>query len=450
MKTSVILAVRDGISYTKQCIYAMRAHLGRESCEIIVIDNGSTDGSYEWLLLQPDIRLVRNDTDLGRAAAWNQGIRQAKGDSILFLQNYVVLSKHAVERMREVLWSREDIGAVAPYTNFCHGPWQSISGLSYNTMEGVQDVADQVEQNIPYDLPNLCLDAYCIMTKRQALMAAGTFKEEYANLSLGVVDFSLRLLSKGYFPVLANTYVHSEPNGASVESEPSQESLEFFYKNWNFFPGYSMNVRRELLSYIEAEREGLCILDVGCSCGGNLMWLKYHNPEAELYGIELNPSAASVANFFGHVEARDVEDFVREEWREKFDWIIMGDVLEHLRDPWKALKTMTEYLKPEGKAIICIPNINHISILRGLLNGRWQYAGGGILDRTHLRFFTRQTFEDCMRDAGLHSIHTDYNTAAGVVCDSFLEELCKMDGVSVTKEELLAFQWIFVAQKDPV
>ncbi len=72
-----------------------------------------------------------------------------------------------------------------------------------------------------------------------------------------------------------------------------------------------------------------------------------------------------------------------------FDYIIFGDVLEHLHQPAAVLENMKRYLKPGGAILASIPNIMHISIVSNLLNGYWTYEDSGILDKTHLRFFTK-------------------------------------------------------------
>jgi SAM-dependent methyltransferase len=84
-----------------------------------------------------------------------------------------------------------------------------------------------------------------------------------------------------------------------------------------------------------------------------------------------------------------------------FDAIVYGDVLEHLSDPVAALTSVNQRLAPGGLAIISVPNVAHLSVRLSLLVGRFDYADRGILDRTHLRFFTRRTFLALLGQAGL-------------------------------------------------
>lgn len=84
-----------------------------------------------------------------------------------------------------------------------------------------------------------------------------------------------------------------------------------------------------------------------------------------------------------------------------FDAIVYGDVLEHLSDPGAVLRALDQTLAPEGTVIVSVPNVAHLWVRLSLLAGRFDYADRGILDRTHLRFFTRRTLRELLRAAGL-------------------------------------------------
>jgi 2-polyprenyl-3-methyl-5-hydroxy-6-metoxy-1,4-benzoquinol methylase len=84
-----------------------------------------------------------------------------------------------------------------------------------------------------------------------------------------------------------------------------------------------------------------------------------------------------------------------------FDAIVYGDVLEHLTDPLGVLLAINRTLAPDGVVIVSVPNVAHLWVRLSLLAGRFMYADRGILDRTHLRFFTRRTFRELLRQADL-------------------------------------------------
>lgn len=136
------------------------------------------------------------------------------------------------------------------------------------------------------------------------------------------------------------------------------------------------------------------LLDVGCARGafGNL--LKRTRPGVDVWGIEPDPRAAAVAGKrLDHVIEGTYPDAIPPD--EKFDVVTFFDVLEHVPDPWAVLRQTRRLLTDDGVVVASIPNVRHFSVLMPLVVfGRWDYAESGLLDRTHLRFFTRSTIQD--------------------------------------------------------
>jgi SAM-dependent methyltransferase len=170
----------------------------------------------------------------------------------------------------------------------------------------------------------------------------------------------------------------------------SREEFNYFH---GFFP------RTDLIELVpEGTRR---ILDVGCGVGKTGQMLRERGFE-EIFAVEVNPHAAQQAkSYYREVIIGDIEKDVLPFSRGFFDCILYGDVLEHLIDPWKVLKNQKEILKDDGVIICSIPNIRYYKILKSLiLNGRWEYVDLGILDRTHLRFFTLKTIETMFQETG--------------------------------------------------
>lgn len=110
--------------------------------------------------------------------------------------------------------------------------------------------------------------------------------------------------------------------------------------------------------------------------------------------------AREAAKYCEKTIVADLDGFVPD-FDEPFDTIIFGDVLEHLQDPLRVLVSFSRALKPGGQVIISIPNIANVYVRLSLLLGKFDYQDRGILDRTHLRFFTRKTFRQFIHDAGM-------------------------------------------------
>jgi SAM-dependent methyltransferase len=144
------------------------------------------------------------------------------------------------------------------------------------------------------------------------------------------------------------------------------------------------------------------ILDVGCGFGGLGRRLRSRGFN-ELYGIEINPDATSkLEGLYAQHWIGDVEKLALPLPDESLDCIIFADVLEHLVDPWGALRRYLRLLRSGGTAIVSVPNVRNISLLyRLFVKGRWDYEDSGLLDRTHLRFFTRYSAGVLIDGAGL-------------------------------------------------
>jgi 2-polyprenyl-3-methyl-5-hydroxy-6-metoxy-1,4-benzoquinol methylase len=147
--------------------------------------------------------------------------------------------------------------------------------------------------------------------------------------------------------------------------------------------------------------KALRILDVGCGAGEFGASLKLQR-QIEIVGIELNENAAALASkILDKVVNVPVEKINFTELG-GFDCIVLNDVLEHLADPWEIMKLLTPALKADAKIIASIPNIRSFPVLFDLVwHGRWQYKSEGVLDRTHLRFFTRSSMIEIFESAGL-------------------------------------------------
>lgn len=165
-----------------------------------------------------------------------------------------------------------------------------------------------------------------------------------------------------------------------------------------------MGVRLELLNRIRGEQNA--VLDVGCATGMNGRYLIENSVASEVVGIEQNLGMAEEAQkhlskvIVGSVEERGVLNQALREGG--YDYILLGDILEHLVDPWGMLKSTTELLCSNGKIILSIPNVQHIdTFIQLFIKGRWPYNERGIFDKTHLRWFTLKNIHELVEGAGL-------------------------------------------------
>lgn len=151
------------------------------------------------------------------------------------------------------------------------------------------------------------------------------------------------------------------------------------------------------------------ILEVGCAKGRLGAAIRSRNRCTRYVGIELFADAGREAEKrLDEVFVADVERF---DWSllagETFDCVIFADVLEHLADPAAVLRQVVKLLAPGGSVVCCIPNVAHWSVLTGLIRGEWTYTETGVMDRTHLRFFTYSSFKALLKECGLESTVED-------------------------------------------
>jgi len=157
--------------------------------------------------------------------------------------------------------------------------------------------------------------------------------------------------------------------------------------------------QREEIARLMATQPGQRVLDVGCGEGGLGRILKQKG--CRVVGIEVEPGVAvEAAKHYERVYVRDMDTFDLPFDGEFFDHIVCADVLEHLRNPWNVLRRLCPLLKPEGSLVASIPNIRNTETVSQLLRGNFDYTDWGIMDESHLRFFTRRNIEKMFADNG--------------------------------------------------
>ncbi len=157
-------------------------------------------------------------------------------------------------------------------------------------------------------------------------------------------------------------------------------------------------------------RGGKSILDLGC--GNGMLAAELNNPGREILGLELDIVDATEARARGiNVICGNVEEAVQLTLGRKFDVVIAADILEHLANPKNLLRNFRNLLsQPSGYAVISIPNVANITVRIQLLFGKFNYTSRGILDNTHLRFFTKESLTKLLLESELEIIEYEFSS----------------------------------------
>ncbi|HWR41610.1 glycosyltransferase [Sporomusa sp.] len=282
--TSIIILTYNKLDYNKLCIESIRKYTEVDSYEIIVVDNNSSDGTAEWLQSQPDIRLIKNDENVGFPAGCNQGIKVAHGDSILLLNNDTIVTPHWLANLKRCLFSSNDIGAVGAVTNSCSN-FQCIP-CEYSSIDEMIGVARQVNNSNPELWENRArLVGYCMLIKAEIINEIGLLEENFSPGNYEDDDYCLRIRNAGYRLVLCwDTFIHhfgsisfgeqatqynslletnkrkfiekwGLPPHAVAPYEPPQDLIArkwFTYQHeFSFYKQWIENARRKFLSLID-------------------------------------------------------------------------------------------------------------------------------------------------------------------------------------------------------
>jgi len=235
--TSTIILTWNQFEYTRLCLDSIRKHT-RVPYELIIVDNGSTDGTRRWLESFPDIKLVANRENLGFPKGANQGIRASSGENILLLNNDIVVTPGWLRQLLVHLHSADDVGIVGPLTNFAAGD-QRITPPYGNLVELDGFAWKLGKQQRGRCLPTSMIVGFCLLTKRSVLDRIGLLDERFGLGTFEDTDLSHRARQAGYrLLICQDVYVHHFGSRTMLGNEvPADEllneNLRRFGEKWS-------------------------------------------------------------------------------------------------------------------------------------------------------------------------------------------------------------------------
>jgi Predicted glycosyltransferases len=357
--TSIILVTRDGLDYTRACVESIRRHTAAGSYELILVDNGSEDGTIDWAKAAPDIVLIENGCNAGFPKGCNQGAAAASGDLLLLLNNDTLVTPGWLDSMQRSLLSDPSIGAVGPVTNSAQY-WTQIAS-HYTTIEELERFSESVRMSAgerPME-ERLKLIGFCMLLRREAYDAAGGMDERFGIGNYEDDDLSLRLRLLGYKLMLCrDTFIHhygsvSFRADSAMYVQLFARNNQLFREKWGFTSSEALAIHTDMLGLLDREASvtdgsagGPRFLNIGCGCGATLLSLRHRYPAAALYGVEKNTHAAKVAEAVG-IQVFDSEE--PEHWgleAGSLDGILVGDA--HICGTPAVMQKLKQLLKPGG------------------------------------------------------------------------------------------------------
>jgi GT2 family glycosyltransferase/glycosyltransferase involved in cell wall biosynthesis/ubiquinone/menaquinone biosynthesis C-methylase UbiE/Flp pilus assembly protein TadD len=495
---SIIIPVFNNVEFTQQCLEALAANTQYEPYEVIIVDNGSTDGTGElFKCLAGEIKIITNDQNRGFAKACNQGARAAQGDYLVFLNNDTVPQPGWLEGLVSVVREQPDVAIVGSKLLYQDNTVQhagvvfNVRGTGifiYHIYKGFDREAPVVNRVREFN----AVTAACMLIREDVFTESGMFDETFIN-GYEDVDLCLKVRDKGYRIIYnpeselyhyeeqtEGRFSHGEHNtnhllnrwGKKIKTDDQTIAVDDGYRI-EFLADNSMVYHRieEVFDkagvnkdeYFQQERldvmsvvpdDAKRILDVGCGEGilGRGLLTK---GVREVTGIEVNPGVCEKAKKnLTHVIQGNIEEMEISFPERYFDCIIFADILEHLKDPLSTLKELKNKLSDSGVVVASIPNVQYHGVLNMLAKGEWKYGNSGILDRTHLRFFTKKEIKTLFADAGFEitGMTVNIDTAYDNVKDLNLSEITfanmTIKGLMPDEiEDLFVFQYIVRARK---
>lgn len=297
---SIVIISYNNMYLTQKCIESLRSNLLSDSYEIIVVDNASTDGVTSWLEMQPDIKLIKSDVNLGFPKGCNVGINASVPDNDIFLlNNDTRITPNALFWLRMGLYTNDTTGATGSVSNYT-GTTQLID-VFYTSIDDYQRFGylnNQIMDNPLEESTILC--GFAMLIKRSALNKTTLLSEELSPGYFDDDDISFQLKSAGYsLYVCHNSFIYhaGSQSFSKVDTdyllEISKKNRTFMYNKWHF-DNTQNRISDKILDIIKPNSDLMRVLEINAHAGANYAHLKYICPNISYIGIEGNINYSNV------------------------------------------------------------------------------------------------------------------------------------------------------------
>ena len=442
---------------------------------VVIVDNGSTDASLRVIqkLASDRVTVIQNVENLGIATALNIGVGWARDNGynwVLTLDQDTICEPEMVDRMFRVYQNDanpELIGVLAPVhfdreTGYVSSDLRELNGVihdrNYVMTSGNLIPISVFDQVGSYDddfFIEYVDHDFCLRAKekglRVVLVRDAKMAHRLGDMRVHSVGSFFKFFSHNYKPVRRyyrarnrivlyrrhfGWWITQDQEFAIkdlvkillVEKDRWQKikatisgTIDGFLSRLGRADGATHSTQKAPRYFVEFREEIVPLLpeysaralDLGCGSGTTSGQLKKIGRFGWVCGVEGNPEVAKIAEKnLDRVLVGDIEKLEYPFEDGTFDTILALDILEHMVDPWRVLERLRKLLKPGGRLVVSIPNVRHYSVAIPLvLLGDWRYQQEGILDSTHLRFFTKRTTLKMLSSAGFGVEMVDFTGA---------------------------------------
>lgn len=351
--------------------------------DIVVVDVEPSEERKKMVGAFGDLTYIYFEEYVTPGSALNQVISGLEIDEdIVIMDSKHIPMLEAVERLNAALSEMPEAFAVGPVSNSFSG-WQKANWV--NADEALDWSIGQKDKN--YE-ESLYLYSGVIAFKKSVLKSKPIFNEEIMDMGNLILEKCMREFIGHKRMYICRNSGFWDVSGSSFEDIliVDEKVFERLYGMHYINVSGNLSLVEKLLKFSDPDKE-INVLEIGCDCGGTLFEVKRVFRKAKLYGTDINKNALRFASEFANVIHDNIED-EKLDFGVKFDYVIFGDVLEHLRNPLAALVYCKKLLKTNGRIVASIPNLMNIAVIKGLLDGNFTYQDTGLLDKTHIHMFT--------------------------------------------------------------
>lgn len=394
-KTSIIILSYNNLKYTKDCIESIRKYTEKDSYEIIVVDNASSDDTVKWLCSQKDLKVIYNTENVGFPRGCNQGIELAhKDNDILLLNNDTIVTTNWLYNLKTCLYSSLDIGAVGPVCN--NNENNQGENIEFKDFDHMQEICKSFNvSNSNLWEEKVFLIGFCLLIKREAFNKIKKLDENYTPGYIEDNDLSLELIKNGYKLMLCHdTYIYHYL-GSAFRKDLNKfypilfKNRKYFKKKWGFETVVFDDIKTGSIPLIFSPKE---ILDIDGGIGVNGLSLRYRfNCKIDILESDYNKRLICNKIFKTYKNLEEIN--------KKYDYILIGKKLEYVKNPVLYLNKLKKKLKMCGYIVGEFNNVASIKEIINLLNNSWYYHHK---DKCHL--YTLNDIDSILKECKLKDL----------------------------------------------